>query len=253
MADVMDLFIERIDGDTYEFEGEWRPLELIEEEISVKRRAEPERLVVRETHHGPIVNEALRADDAEPLALRFAALDFPGITPASLGMLDFASGAELVERAGPARPPRVEPRLGRPPRLDRIQDGRPPSDPPGRLPGPAEAGLDGRVRVGRLGPVRGAARADATRRGFRGHGQQPDRPRGLPHHITSDYLDGYRARRIEQLIEASTEHDLESFEAMQTDMLSLPGLETARRLARLRPVTSGSWWRSSDCAPGTAG
>ena len=60
-------------------------------------------------------------------------------------------------------------------------------------------------------------------------------PEGYPHHITSDYLDGYRARRIEQLITAQPEHDLESFEAMQTDLLSLPGLETARRLARLRP------------------
>ena len=100
LADVMDLFIERIDGDTYEFEGESRPLELIEEEIAVKRRSDPDRLVVRETHHGPIVNEALRADNAEPLALRFMALDFPGITPASLGMLDFASGADLVEALG---------------------------------------------------------------------------------------------------------------------------------------------------------
>src|SRR5207244_10956851 len=64
LADVMDLFIERIDGDSYEFEGESRPLTLIEEEIAVKRRSEPERLVVRETHHGPIVNQALRADEA---------------------------------------------------------------------------------------------------------------------------------------------------------------------------------------------
>ena len=56
--------------------------------------------MVRETHHGPIVNEALRADDAEPLALRFMALDFPGLTRASLGMLDFASGADLVEAVG---------------------------------------------------------------------------------------------------------------------------------------------------------
>ena len=78
MADVMDLFIERIDGDTYEFEGEQQPLTMIEEEIVVKGRSEPERLVVRETRHGPIVNEALRADDAEPLALRFAVLDFAG-------------------------------------------------------------------------------------------------------------------------------------------------------------------------------
>src|SRR5207244_5870556 len=34
---------------------------------------------------------------------------------------------------------------------------------------------------------------------------------------------------------AQPEHDLESFEAMQTDMLSLPGLETVHRMARLRP------------------
>ena len=184
MADVMDLFIERIDGDTYEFEGESRPLELIEEEIAVKRRSEPERLVVRETHHGPIVNEALRADDAEPLALRFMALDFPGITRASLGMLDFASGADLVEAIGRARAPCLQPGLGGPPRLDRLQDRRPPSGAPRRLPRPPEARLDGRVRMGWLGPLRRDARDHRPGRGLRGHRQQPGRPRGLspPHH-----------------------------------------------------------------------
>ena len=60
-------------------------------------------------------------------------------------------------------------------------------------------------------------------------------PDDYPHHITSDYLDGHRARRIELMIARQPEHDLESFEAMQTDMLSLPGLETIHRLVRLRP------------------
>jgi len=60
-------------------------------------------------------------------------------------------------------------------------------------------------------------------------------PEDYPHHITSDYLDGYRARRIEQLIASTEEHDTGSFEAMQMDMLSLPGLETVHRLARLEP------------------
>src|SRR4029079_18023363 len=60
-------------------------------------------------------------------------------------------------------------------------------------------------------------------------------PDDYPHHITSDYLDGYRAQRIEELIDAQSEHDLQSFEAMQTDMVSAPGLATARRLARPRP------------------
>ena len=60
MADVMDLYVERIDGDEYEFRDERLPVVLTEEEIVVKGRSEPERLLVRSTHHGPIVNEALR-------------------------------------------------------------------------------------------------------------------------------------------------------------------------------------------------
>ena len=68
MGDVMDLFVERVDGERYLFEDEWRDLVLFEEEIEV-RGSDPVPLVARETHHGPIVNEALRADDSEPLAL----------------------------------------------------------------------------------------------------------------------------------------------------------------------------------------
>ena len=87
MADVEDLFVERIDGERYEFEGEWRDLEVVEEEIVVKGRDEPVRLEVRITHHGPIVNEALGADAAQPLALRWAALDAPGHRPRALRRL----------------------------------------------------------------------------------------------------------------------------------------------------------------------
>src|SRR4029453_12847956 len=52
---------------------------------------------------------------------------------------------------------------------------------------------------------------------------------------TSEWLDGFRAKRIEQMIEERAKHDLADFELMQTDVLSLPGLEAARRLGRLSP------------------
>ncbi len=39
MSDIQDLFIERVDGDRYLFEDEWRPLETRTEEIVVKGRA----------------------------------------------------------------------------------------------------------------------------------------------------------------------------------------------------------------------
>jgi penicillin amidase len=235
MADVMDLFVERIDDGTYEFEGERLPVGLIEEDITVRGRSEPERLVVRETRHGPIVNDALRADDAEPLALRFAALDFPGITEANLLPLEFSSGPDLVESIG--------------------QHAHPVSN----LVWADRHGSIGYKTVGRL-PVRQGECPDLPKPGWTGEYEwvgwvpyaelpeltDPERgfvvtannriaPEDYPHHITSDYLDGYRAQRIEQLIDVRPTHDLESFEAMQTDMLSLPGLETAHRLARLRP------------------
>ena len=75
MADVEDLFVERVEGERYLFEDEWRPLEIVREEIPVKGRDAPEALEVRITHHGPIVNAALGADEAEPLALRWLTLD----------------------------------------------------------------------------------------------------------------------------------------------------------------------------------
>jgi penicillin amidase len=58
-----------------------------------------------------------------------------------------------------------------------------------------------------------------------------------PHHITSDWLDGYRAARIEQLLTETEEHDLESFRRMQTDLYSIPGDQVAHRLARLAPTS----------------
>ena len=64
-------------------------------------------------------------------------------------------------------------------------------------------------------------------------------PDDFPHHISSDYLDGYRARRIEALLLAQPEHDAESFEAMQSDNYSIPGGRVgppARPAAAPRPA-----------------
>jgi penicillin amidase len=235
MADVMDLFVERIDGDSYEFRGERRPLEIEHEEISVRGRDEPELLEIRRTHHGPIVNEALDADPDEPLALRWSALDHACVTEASLGVLDVTSGPELVESL------------------------RPHNAPVSNLVWADRHGSIGMKVIGVL-PVRGGDCPDLPRPGWDGefewegwvpYDEMPEltdpecgyvltannriTPEGYPHHVSSDWLDGYRARRIEDLLAARADHDLDDFQEMQTDMLSLPGLETARRLARLRP------------------
>ena len=184
MADVQDLFVERVEGDTYLFEDEWRPLETVREEIPVKGRSEPVALDVRITHHGPIVNEALGADEAEPLALSWQALAEPTAFAGMFELLDIDSGPDLVSQAGGPHGAGLEPDLGRPPRLDRLQADRPPAAAPRRLPRPAEAGLDRRVRVGGDGPLRRAAGGDGPRERLPGHRQQPHRRRRVPapHH-----------------------------------------------------------------------
>ena len=74
LADCQDLFVERVrdEDDTYLFEDEWLPLEVVEEEIKVRGRPSPCGSRVRSTHHGPLVNEQLGADDR---AAARAALD----------------------------------------------------------------------------------------------------------------------------------------------------------------------------------
>jgi penicillin amidase len=235
MADVMDVFIERIDGPEYELGGETQPLEVIKEEIGVKGQPDPETLIVARTHHGPIVNEALRADVAEPLALRFSALELPGLTAANFGIMDFASGSDLVDRlADHCHPVSNLVWADRHGSIGYKTVGRIPAR-RGDCPDLPKPGWTGEYEWEGWVPYEEMPRVDDPDGGFVVTANNRIEPDGFPHHITSDYLDGYRAKRIEELITSRAEHDVESFEWMQCDMRSIPGLETAHRLVRLRP------------------
>ena len=234
MADVEDLFVERVEGDNYLFEDEWRPLRTVREEIAVKGR-DPVALEVRSTHHGPIVNEALGADEAEPLTLSWLALHEPTAFAGMFELLEIGSGPDLVAKL----------------------EGH--TAPASNLIWADRHGSIGYKLIGRLPRRRGGC-PDLPKPGWTGEfeweGTVPydelpekvDPESGFlvtannrivgdeyPHHITSEWLDGFRAKRIEQLLGEREKHDIESFEAMQSDNLSLPGLEAARRLGRLSP------------------
>jgi penicillin amidase len=75
--DVQDLYVERVSPENpnqYEFQGRWEDMTIINEEIKVKGRAEPEKLTVRLTRHGPLMT-AVVPEATQQLALRWTALE----------------------------------------------------------------------------------------------------------------------------------------------------------------------------------
>lgn len=235
MADVQDLFVERIHDGEYEFEGEWRPLATHREEVRVRGRTEPEVVEVQETHHGPILTAPLGARGADPLALAWTGLREPFFTGLSIDVGGFCSGQEVVERFQSYSVPV----------MNMVW---------------ADAGGNiGYKLVGKL-PIRRSNAPDLPKPGWTGEHEwegyvpyeelpemlnPPDgtivtannriAPDDYPHHITSEYLDGYRASRIERLLEERERHSLDDFERMQVDVHSIPGVETAQRLVQLEP------------------
>jgi penicillin amidase len=101
-ADVEDLYREKLNdaGTHAEFRGAQEPLTIIPETIIVKGR-DPLRLNVRVTRHGPLVSDAINANNEasntgpkpapiEPLAFRWTALDADDSTVASFLKLNAA-------------------------------------------------------------------------------------------------------------------------------------------------------------------
>jgi penicillin G amidase len=240
MADIQDLFVERFNPDDdrlYEFEGDWRQAEVVREEIRVKGRSKPELLDVKLTHHGPIVNEAMGASGEAPLALSWTALQHPLLSDTSERVTRARNGADVVAAAaGHAAPP-----------LNMLW-----ADSDGNI---------GYKMIGRI-PLRRGGCPDVPKPGWTGefewegtvpYGELPEvvNPESgylvtannrivgddYPHHITSEWMTGYRAQRIEDGLAERRRHSLEDFARLQLDVYSYPGVETVHRLSRLHPTT----------------
>jgi penicillin amidase len=109
--DVQDLFHERLDpsGQLVEFQGRLEPLRVFTETIQVKDAAAVQH-VVRATRHGPLISEAINAQDAErppeqrrpaldALALRWTAIDEADASVSSLLAINRAQNWEEFQAA----------------------------------------------------------------------------------------------------------------------------------------------------------
>jgi penicillin amidase len=241
--DVQDLYIERIhpnDPNRYRWEGAWRKMITRVERIEIAGEAEPERIIVRETRHGPIIS-----DSAGPQSGQSGFTVTPPAVP--------QEGLELTELA--LRWTALEPnrtfdsfyRMNRAESFSAFRDAARLFDIPSQnLVYADRAGNIGYQTPGLI-PIRGKSngvlpvpgwRAEYEWRGYipfeelpyvlnpdRGYiatANNPVAPREYPHHITAEWDHGYRARRIVDMIEeAGDDITREDIARMQADTLNL--------------------------------
>lgn len=105
--DVVDFFIERQNPENpnqYEFRGRWQDMQIVREEIAVRGREEPEIVEVRITRHGPIINDVAGGTENEwvygwePLAFSWTALE-PGTIFKAILMLNRAQNWDEFRQA----------------------------------------------------------------------------------------------------------------------------------------------------------
>ncbi len=230
--DVMDLYIERINPDNpyqYEYDGEWRDMEVSTETIAVAG-GDPVEVTVRRTHHGPIISddyevlETFTGDAGIPLpdsyavSLRWTALDpGPAVIAAALE-LDLAQDFDEFRNAL---------RLFDVPAQNVIYadiDGNIGYQAPGRI--PIRDGWDGRL------PAPGW-RSEFEWSGFIPFDELPSEYNpeegyivaannpvvddSYPFLLTTDWNYGDRAHRIVEMIESEASLDLTDVALMQFD------------------------------------
>ncbi len=224
--DVQDFFIERVNPENpnqYAYRGEWRDMEIIQEEIHVAGQEDPVVIDVRLTHHGPIINDVAGGTEEawsfgwQPLALSWTALQ-PGSLVKSILLLDRADNWEAFREAlsywdAPSQNfvyADVEGNIG--------------YQAPGRI--PIRAAGDGTRPVpGWTGeyewvdtiPFDALPRSLNPAEGYIVTANNAAVDADYPYLITQDWAPGYRACRICEMIESDTALSIEDMRAIQAD------------------------------------
>ncbi len=225
MADDSDLFIERVDpADTtrYLTPGGSEPFRVREESIQVRGRDAPVRLVVRETRHGPVMTPVDVEAGGELLAYRWGAHDPSTTFDGILGMNRANSAGELIAALARFTSPYQNVVFA-----DTAGDfgyqlagaialrrsGRPPL-----LPVPGWTGEHD--WIGTL-PYERNPRLLNPASGFIATANNRQSRDSLSLVISPNrWEDPYRAQRITELVDARSDHDVESMRAIQLDVRS---------------------------------
>lgn len=239
--DVQDLYVEKLNPKNrhqYEYRGEWHDAEVVREEIHVKGSAEPAIEEVVITRHGPIINGLVPQEDDQglpPLALRWTALE-PGTLFHAVLLLQRASNWEEFTAAL---------RYWDVPAQNFVYadaEGNIGYYLPGRIPVRARGmglvpvpGWTGEYEWTSWIPFEELPHAFNPPQHYVATANNRIVGDDYPHFITVDWMNGYRARRICDLLESREKLSAEDFAAIHMDLYSIPGREFSRYLAALEP------------------
>lgn len=250
-ADVTDLVLEKVDGDTYEYENRRLPLVTRKEAIAVAGGS-PVTITVRSTQDGPIVSDALPDVAAVgtkgtvprigprpggyAVSLQWTALQ-PRDSIQAVFALDVAHDwssfrQAAAEFAVPAQNMLYADRAGNigyqmPGAIPIRSDGD-----DGRYPA---AGWTGRDRwVGEI-PFAALPTELNPPSGYIASSNNAVVGPGYPYVITTDWSDGYRSDRIAELIKAAGKVDADTMRAIQDDTLNPMAAQLDPYLLAVRP------------------
>lgn len=226
-ADVQDLYLEKVNPENvtqYEFIGQWKDMVIVKEEIKVKGQ-ESVILEIHLTRHGPLLNDVVEGLE-QPTALRWTALEAMHLTT-SLARLNVASDWESFRDAL---------RYWDAPSQNFVYadvDGNIGYQSPGRI--PIRAKGDGTVPVpGWSGEYEWTGYVPFDELPFVYNppthfvvtANNKVVPDDYPYLLSSQWLAGYRAQRITDLLTAkaaSGRLTADDFRDIQADVYSLPG------------------------------
>ncbi|TDU91272.1 penicillin amidase [Kribbella voronezhensis] len=228
--DVMDLYLERLDGNNALYSGKLEPLTLRAESFKVAGQKEEERIIVRESRHGPIISDVgdderetgeLAAKGKSPVpyavALRWTALT-PGRSADAIFAIDRAQNWTSFRKAAS---------LFEVPSQNLVyadRDGHIGYQAPGRVPirkaGTGDwpvPGWDPKYEWNGFVPFQAMPTEFDPDDGVIVTANQAVVPKSYKYHLTDDWDYGYRSQQILDRIHAVDKLDVNSMAAIQLD------------------------------------
>ncbi|WP_137176656.1 penicillin acylase family protein [Roseomonas sp. AR75] len=244
-SDTQDVFVERVvDDDSYETPEGPRPFMVREEFIAVRGRHDSERLVVRETRHGPVISDVdPQAGLPHDMVLSVAMANLaPGETSAD-ALMALNRATSLAEARQAAA------RMSSPPQNLMVADasgaiaqylvGRTPirRSGDGTLPVP---GWDGEGDWTGFVPFDAMPHVENPETGVLAAANSRPAPKDHPVFLGRDWFGDWRLRRIRELLAARPKHDAQGFAAMQNDVVSLFARDVLPTLLAVRPNSASA-------------